>query len=370
MKSPGEYLKQAREAKKISLKKVSEDTKFNTRHVEALEEDNYSVFPGETYTLGFLRSYANYLEVDPEQVIQMYRGSLIEEREPPLQELTQPTSVGMGDYIEKYSRPAMIVLAVVAILAVVGISFWNSNQGSGEKNVGEQSNESLETFLENSATIPSVKTEHVKLNNGFTTAVFSQKSGIDFSIENTEIFIVLEQLSYSQDGHSSATFEFFPGRQSFTLTEGGAQVFENGIPRKVRISFISATPNNVKIQVDQEGAAPQVVSSQGEEKVQERIANPSNFIIRVEATVTEDNYVEFFIDGKPGKKGRLARGSTIFYEANDSIQMKIGNAGGIILYINGEKQALGRRGELVHKIIRKERDPVEQTKFKIVMKDA
>ena len=58
----GEQLRRARKTKSISLMEVSEHTKISKRHLEALEKAEYEILPGETYTKGFLRAYAKYLD--------------------------------------------------------------------------------------------------------------------------------------------------------------------------------------------------------------------------------------------------------------------------------------------------------------------
>ncbi|MCX7633342.1 MAG: helix-turn-helix domain-containing protein, partial [Turneriella sp.] len=83
----GQLLKKAREEKRISLRQAADETRIPLRHLQAIEDDNYMVFPGETYIIGFLTSYANYLEVDPELVKRLYKGSQLTESETPLQEL-------------------------------------------------------------------------------------------------------------------------------------------------------------------------------------------------------------------------------------------------------------------------------------------
>jgi hypothetical protein len=101
-----------------------------------------------------------------------------------------------------------------------------------------------------------------------------------------------------------------------------------------------------------------------------RVSNPDNFLIRLEGTLTGDTYVEYFIDGKPGKRGLFKKDTPLLLEANDSIQIKIGDAGDVRITINGKPEVLGQKGHVANKIIRKVRDPVEQSKFKVVIKDA
>ncbi len=69
----GETLRKQRKARGISLVEVAEHTKIGKKYLEALENDDYPVLPAETYTLGFLRAYAKYLEVDDDELIRRYR---------------------------------------------------------------------------------------------------------------------------------------------------------------------------------------------------------------------------------------------------------------------------------------------------------
>ncbi|HPB82526.1 MAG TPA: helix-turn-helix domain-containing protein, partial [Spirochaetota bacterium] len=70
MESIGERLRNAREAKKLSLKDVARETNIPSRYVEALEDEEFERFPGETYVIGFLRSYVDYLKLDSDEFIQ------------------------------------------------------------------------------------------------------------------------------------------------------------------------------------------------------------------------------------------------------------------------------------------------------------
>lgn len=82
MDTPGAQLRQRREAKKLSLKQVSKETKISQRYIEALEENNPDLFPGEVYLKGFLRNYAKFLGLDPEDMVSQYEDDgLIDHRE-------------------------------------------------------------------------------------------------------------------------------------------------------------------------------------------------------------------------------------------------------------------------------------------------
>jgi len=72
--SVGEALRQAREARGISLAEAEEATKVRQKFLEALEQDDFQRLPGEVYRRGFLKSYAIYLGLDPEPLLARYRA--------------------------------------------------------------------------------------------------------------------------------------------------------------------------------------------------------------------------------------------------------------------------------------------------------
>jgi len=69
----GEQLRKQRKARGISLVEVAEHTKIGKKYLEALENEEYGLLPGETYTIGFMRAYAKYLELDEVDVLKRYK---------------------------------------------------------------------------------------------------------------------------------------------------------------------------------------------------------------------------------------------------------------------------------------------------------
>jgi cytoskeleton protein RodZ len=57
----------------IDLTEVESVTKIRARYLRAMEDDEWSVLPGPTYVRSFLRTYAEYLGLDPHLVVQEYR---------------------------------------------------------------------------------------------------------------------------------------------------------------------------------------------------------------------------------------------------------------------------------------------------------
>ncbi len=72
MPGPGEVLRQTRESLGLPLDEVSRTIHIRPEYLEAIEQDAYSVLPGDVYTRGFLRNYATYLGLDPTAIITAY----------------------------------------------------------------------------------------------------------------------------------------------------------------------------------------------------------------------------------------------------------------------------------------------------------
>ena len=68
-----ERLLAARERKGVDLYRAERDTKIRARYLAALERGDYRELPGNVYTKGFLRNYALYLGLDPEDVLLQWR---------------------------------------------------------------------------------------------------------------------------------------------------------------------------------------------------------------------------------------------------------------------------------------------------------
>ncbi len=71
----GEILRKTREDRKLSLARVAEDTNIGPAYLSGLESGDYTGFHGEPYIIGFLRNYAEYLEIDPDPLIAEYKAS-------------------------------------------------------------------------------------------------------------------------------------------------------------------------------------------------------------------------------------------------------------------------------------------------------
>lgn len=73
MQTVGEILRSEREKKGLSVKEIEIATSIRTLYITSIEEGNYSIIPGEVYLKGFIRNYSNYLGLDGQQIVDLYR---------------------------------------------------------------------------------------------------------------------------------------------------------------------------------------------------------------------------------------------------------------------------------------------------------
>src|SRR5579859_8014974 len=75
MPSLGERFRAAREARGLSLSDVAEQIRIRSVYLGAIEDENWTAIGAPVYTRGFLRTYARFLGLDPEEVVEQFNQS-------------------------------------------------------------------------------------------------------------------------------------------------------------------------------------------------------------------------------------------------------------------------------------------------------
>lgn len=136
MSDLGALLRKAREQRGFTLEDVQEYTKIRKRYLEAIETGDYKVLPGSFYVRAFVKTYAETVGLDAEEVLRLYHKEL---PQPPSSETVRteprmkPTrrSVQHNDRIGKVAV-SLLMWAFPILIAVVIYIYW-SNSGSGAK---------------------------------------------------------------------------------------------------------------------------------------------------------------------------------------------------------------------------------------------
>jgi transcriptional regulator with XRE-family HTH domain len=68
----GSLLTRAREARGLTIEDAERDTRISRRYLQALEAEHFEVIPAPVYARGFLRSYSQYLGLDPSETLALF----------------------------------------------------------------------------------------------------------------------------------------------------------------------------------------------------------------------------------------------------------------------------------------------------------
>jgi hypothetical protein len=107
----GASLREARIQRGVTLEAAEAATRIRTRYLEAVEDERWDELPAEAYAKGFLRTYAAFLELDPQQYLAEFRARRREVEEPIAPRRTPP--------YESRGVPVAVVAAAAAVVAVV-----------------------------------------------------------------------------------------------------------------------------------------------------------------------------------------------------------------------------------------------------------
>jgi cytoskeleton protein RodZ len=145
----GPLLEKARKESGLTLEEAEHATKIRKRYLVSLERENYGVLPDAVYAQGFLKTYANYLGLDGEELARELKNRRRPRREragasygygaPRASEFDKPL-VSPGQFGRKERRGISaatiltLLVALLALAAVVGSLYY---VGRGAQSVGQ-----------------------------------------------------------------------------------------------------------------------------------------------------------------------------------------------------------------------------------------
>lgn len=131
MPALGERFRAAREARGLSLSDVSEQIRIRSVYLAAIEEENWSAIGAPVYVRGFLRTYARFLGLDPEEVVAVFNsGSPVTSRPVPLtsERVSRSGSATPPERPQEQESRGAPLLWAAAVVAVLLVAFVVYNE--------------------------------------------------------------------------------------------------------------------------------------------------------------------------------------------------------------------------------------------------
>lgn len=253
----GEKLRQAREARGITISEVADQTRIAPLYIESIERDDFSPLPGGIFNKGFVKSFARYVGVDEQEALQDY-AKLIAGQDNQLSEepKTRRPEVLTDDRASISNLPTIII----AIL-ILGLMTWGvlalvryiqsppteqaaNTTGSTNTNVSTVSNISLPNA--NTATASGVSMNNLKVEIKAVKSAVSLVSVNDgdrnnslLAVEKAKAFEPKESLRFSYSISKAKNVE---------LTINGKQIAVPTAPATAGRSVIDFEINKDNVQ--------------------------------------------------------------------------------------------------------------------------
>jgi len=119
----GRTLSQARVARGLTLEDCERDTRISKRYLDALEREDWKVFPAPVYSRAFLRTYAQYLGLNPAELMRLFQAQTEEPVIRPLPEVAAP---------QPTANMNVVLAGVVLVLLLIAGAFLFISRGNGD----------------------------------------------------------------------------------------------------------------------------------------------------------------------------------------------------------------------------------------------
>jgi cytoskeleton protein RodZ len=125
MPALGERFRAAREARGLSLSEVSDQIRIRSVYLAAIEEENWTAIGAPVYVRGFLRTYARFLGLDPEEVVGEFGAANSPPATVAVQNASRSSRIAESRAAEPSGRGSVLLWAagVVAVLLIAFVVY-------------------------------------------------------------------------------------------------------------------------------------------------------------------------------------------------------------------------------------------------------
>ncbi len=386
----GARLRLAREEKGLSLHQVADVLRLKASQVYALEEGDYDSLPGQTFVTGFLRSYANLLNLDAVAIVDVYKNEEGGGLHAPSLAFPEPTTGGR--------MPGAGILLGTFVFALVLLAGWflyqesesldfervaelpehlaskilpTDDNGAGNQPItaGNPEPTPPKNIAEITPATPTVPPA-VEGTAGQTSAgqAATNESGMNAEPSNSAPSAVAD----SQESNTNVADKTPSSEVEESVTSTTAQSAAPAASEETAASADVAenVPSDTLAGTDANSAAPagatanypQDTLNRADSERQladENQSNPMSRTFGVENTdsrvvlrATEESWVEVKVgDQRPVLSRVLKPGDVYMVPNNPTLKMTTGNAGGLEILVDGrEIRSLGGTGKIVREV--------------------
>lgn len=340
----GERLRSSREKKGYSLEQVARDTNIARKYLNALEEEDFSIFPGEPYLIGFLKNYSDYLGLDSREIVTLHKNMRLQEQPVPIEEL-----------LDK-GRPKILIIFLVILIAAAGAGGYFLFKYITTRPVQAQIEtieETIEPVIKYSYDITLVDIED-RFMEGTELQILIYEDTFDLSLKSVTTNVIL-----SLPG-GEIRFNLGDEKEIDLNGDGNSDVIitVNDIDINAKTAVIKMAAIKITVE-DSSSDGNSKTPDPGVSKVASRnqntsvildASNPEPFVLDV--IFRGYTLVRYLVDRGERVEQYFDKGETFRLDINREIMLWISNAGSFKAKISGIEINLGRPGEVSTHLIK------------------
>lgn len=384
MNQLGPIFKEARVESGKSLDDAVKETKIAKKYLLAIENENFDIFPGETYLIGFIRNYSQFLGLDPDEMVLKYRDYKIQEQPAPIEQLTAKNST-LKRFILIGITFVIIVSSVLYILLTrdrskkVKIKEEKVPHAEVEEEKEQKGTAGLTVFEEEEIIRDFVKGDVIEIpvkNAVHRISIDGIDENLEFSIEDIPFILSTDErveIDFDRDGRKDILLRINrmgEGIVNLTLkkifkTESSDLSIGLTDTETATAGATAGPPEVVIIKEDELFADIPVAPKSGFHIVSGYEKTDIKTAIRGVSTA----YVAYDIDEGEKQEILLRNGDELAFTAKDVVRIMAANARGINIQINDVSVTLGKGGETVAKVVRWYRDSDDSDLYHLIIDD-
>lgn len=308
--SVGKTLRRAREEMKLSLEDVSAAINVRVVQLQSIEDDRIDQLPGMTYAVGFVKSYADFVKLDPQQVVHDFKAEHDGEA-------AAKTQLKIPEPISEDSLPGPVLIGIAALAVVVVFILWSVFAGGDDVDI-----ESVASNIPPAPVVGTASGQPTLADNQPLTATTAEAANIAAALPPaTEPDASVQNNILAATGNTIET------------TDAGAASATIGSPAEAQAVVVPpvAAPPPVPVPVPQP------------------VINVRRGKTRVLLEAREKSWVQVSDDsGKVVYKKVMDKGEQFYVPDQKGMTLVTSNAGGLTVYVDGNKvQPIGREGEVM-----------------------
>jgi transcriptional regulator with XRE-family HTH domain len=189
IRTVGNRLKQARKKKGLTLEEAESETKVRMKYLQAIESDNWQIFPNKIYVLGFVRRYARFIGLKEDDIVREFKREFGEYKGHPVKRIRQS---GLIEGVIITPRFLVAIISSLLVLFVIGYIIFSTRSISKppEIEILSPANEAVnqrEIVIEGKTDSTAVVEINGQLVGVSDSGYFSQKVSLEEGVNNFKI---------------------------------------------------------------------------------------------------------------------------------------------------------------------------------------